>query len=93
MWGIPKLNIERWALEGGGIEAPISQAGLQVFPPMQPLAASCDLDAVKQQIEAIRRACCASWRCVKCAVRERESQHENGWGSSLFLGQPRPRLW
>ena len=54
---------------------------------MQALATGCDLDAMKQQVEAACSTICASWSCVERTRCEWESQDEDGGHSRLLFRQ------
>src|SRR5262249_61961435 len=47
VWRHPQIEHREMTLKGGGIEASLLQGRFEVLSPMQPLAASGDLDTLK----------------------------------------------
>src|ERR1700744_5838742 len=81
----PEFKHCQVALKSFRINLSRSQSGCQIFPPVQTLASSCDLNSLEQQIETARGALRPSWGGVERARRQRKSKNKHGRESALLF--------
>src|SRR5262245_15193040 len=87
MWWHSQVKHTKMAFEGRWIHTALSEDCLQVFSAVQTLAAGGDFNAMKQQIEALRRSVRSSRCRIEWSTSERKSNDKDSGNSCLPFGK------